>query len=168
MTGIRLRRWSKSDADLLCEANTEAMTKFIAGPESADQVTSRHENYMRLWDEGFARMFVVLKGEDPVGGIGWWQMEWAGEPAVETGWFVLPRAQGRGVAGEAVRLIVADAMNFGPPECQLYAFPSTGNGPSNALCARAGFELLGENGFPFRGKDLQVNVWRHSLTPTRQ
>ncbi|WP_307082793.1 GNAT family N-acetyltransferase [Arthrobacter agilis] len=165
MTGIRLRRWSTSDADLLREANTEAMTRFIAGPESADEVIRQHENYLRRWEEGSARMFVVLDGEDAVGGIGWWQTKWAGESAVETGWFVLPQAQGRGVAGEAVRLIIADAMRSGPPESRLYAFPSTGNRPSNALCARAGFELLGEDDFPFRGRDLRVNVWRHSLTP---
>ncbi|WP_294569434.1 GNAT family N-acetyltransferase [uncultured Arthrobacter sp.] len=160
---IQLRRWSGSDAELLVEANKDAMTAFIAGPESTAQVAKRHENYLRLWDEGTARMFVVLDGDDAVGGIGWWETDWEGRPAVETGWFVLPRAQGRGVASAAVALLIDDALNFAPPGRDLFAFPSVENDASNALCGRAGFELTGSANFPFRGQDLQVNVWRFDL-----
>jgi RimJ/RimL family protein N-acetyltransferase len=99
-------------------------------------------------------MFVVLDGDDAVGGIGWWETDWEGPPAVETGWFVLPRAQGCGVASTAVALLIDDALNFAPPGCYLLAFPSVENDASNALCGRAGFELTGSAKISFRGQNL--------------
>jgi hypothetical protein len=64
------------------------------------------------------------------------------------------------VAGAAVALIIDDAVNCAPPRRDLFAFPSVENDASNALCGRAGFELTGSADLPFRGQNLQVNVWR--------
>ncbi|WP_349866766.1 GNAT family N-acetyltransferase [Leifsonia sp. WHRI 6310E] len=163
MTSVRLRRWSEPDAPLLVGANTADMTAHIAGPETDEQVARRHRNYLRFWEEDTAHMFAVLDGDEPVGGIGWWHIDRDGVAAAETGWFVLPHAQGRGVARAAVLLTIEDAAASLAAGTDLYAFPSVTNRPSNALCAGTGFELRGEEDFPFRGEVLHVNVWATTL-----
>lgn len=138
------------------------MTQHLAGSESEAGVRQRHANYLRSWADGTARMFVITADDQAVGGIGWWDTEWRGEPAHETGWFVVPEAQGRGVARSAVRLIVDDAAEHAKFRF-LTAFPAVTNAASNALCAAAGFRHYGEELFPFRGQELRVAAWAVDL-----
>jgi RimJ/RimL family protein N-acetyltransferase len=41
----------------------------------------------------------------------------------------------------------------------MHAFPPTSNAPSNALCRKFGFTLLGEHAFVYAGRTLQCNHW---------
>ena len=160
---VRLRSWSEGDSPLLTAANTPAMTTFLGGPESPEDVVRRHEKYLRLHREGAARAFAILDEEEAVGWVGWWHTERDGSAAAEMGWFVVPEAQGRGVARAAVELAVADAAALLPAGRMLYAFPAVENAASNALCARAGFARLGTERVPFRGTVLHVAVWGRRL-----
>jgi RimJ/RimL family protein N-acetyltransferase len=141
------------------------MTEHLGGPESDDEIFTRHNNYLRYWNKGGARMFVIVADEVAVGAIGWWTSEWRGEDVHETGWFVVPEAQGAGVARAAVPLVINDARRHGTRPL-LLAYPSVTNKPSNALCAGSGFSLAGVEQFPFRGVVLTVNAWVLDLTVT--
>jgi RimJ/RimL family protein N-acetyltransferase len=162
MTEVRLRRWSPDDFPLLERGNEPAMTAYLGGPESAEELRARHARYLRLWTEGTARMFAIEDDGRPVGAIGWWRTRWRDADAAETGWFVLPEAQGRGVARAAVALIIDDARQHGPSG-PLLAFPDVSNAASNALCRSAGFSPMGTQAFPFRGQVLDTNVWAINL-----
>jgi RimJ/RimL family protein N-acetyltransferase len=161
---VTLRPWSDGDLDLLFRGNAADMTEHLGGPESDDAVNKRHKNYLRFWREGSARMFTILVDGEPVGGIGWWYSQWRDNDVQETGWFVVPEAQGRGIAQSAVGLIIHDARKNGTKRL-LTAYPSVTNGASNALCERSGFRLLDEETFEFRGTTLTSNVWVLDLRP---
>jgi RimJ/RimL family protein N-acetyltransferase len=46
----------------------------------------------------------------------------------------------------------------------IHAFPSIENPPSNAICRKLGFELLGETEFEYpKGHWMRCNDWRLSL-----
>lgn len=75
MDALELRPWSDDDLPLLRRANTAEMTAHINGPETDEQVTQRHERYLRLNAAGEAHMFVILDGGHPVGSIGYWNLD---------------------------------------------------------------------------------------------
>jgi len=143
------------------------MTAHLGGPESDDQVRERHTNYLRYWREGTARMFVIEADEGRVGGIGWWTTQWNGDDVHETGWFVLPSAQGQGIARAAAALVIEDAVQFGTHQL-LTACPSVDNRASNSLCAHSGFTRGDVESFPFRGTTLTVTMWTLDLESRRR
>jgi len=154
-----LRRWTDVDLPLLEAANAPEMTAHLGGPEADAQVRRRHERYLRTWDEGVPRMYAIVDDAGVgLGGIGWWESDWAGAGVYETGWSVLPEFQGRGVASGALRLLIADVRANGTRR-YLTAFPAVGNVPSNALARSAGFELRGTMRETFRGAEMDLNVW---------
>jgi RimJ/RimL family protein N-acetyltransferase len=71
---------------------------------------------------------------------------------------VLPEFQGRGIASEALRLIVERAQSH-PRFDRIHAFPGISNAPLNALCRRARFAHVEECDVRFRDRPLQVNHW---------
>jgi RimJ/RimL family protein N-acetyltransferase len=163
---VRLRRWTDADFPILVESNSEDMTRYLGGPETDAQLARRHERYLRGWDVGMPRMFAIVDAlGQALGGIGWWDTEWNGQPAYETGWSVLPHAQGRGVAKAALALVVEDVRGHGLniPNTEsirpLVAFPNAANAASNAVCRSAGFELVGTDQSEFRGMMSTWNVW---------
>lgn len=158
MTDIRLRPWRDDDLPLLFAANSAAMTAHLGGPESGAAVRQRHEKYLRFVDRSDAGIRAVDLDGRPVGGVNWWPSEWEGSPVTEMGWFVLPEAQGRGVARAAVRLAIADAAERSPHR-RLVAFPDAVNEASVRVCAAAGFTRRGEAEFPYRAAVLHVIVW---------
>jgi RimJ/RimL family protein N-acetyltransferase len=167
METLRLRPWSDDDLPLLRAANTVDMTTHLNGPESEQQVEERHRRYLGL-DPTEARMFAVLDAHDvPVGAIGYWTVEWRDESAFETGWFVLPAAQGRGVASRALALLIEDARAHPAGLGYLVAFPAVENAASNGVCRRAGFELVGSSAGRFRGSELHSHEWALDLHPRR-
>jgi RimJ/RimL family protein N-acetyltransferase len=47
----------------------------------------------------------------------------------------------------------------------LHAFPSVENAPSNAICRKLGFELLGDQEFEYpKGHFMRCNDWRLDLS----
>ncbi len=165
MDTLRLRLWSENDLELLHAANTPAMTAHLNGPESAEEIVERHARYLRLRDSGEARPFVIEdEAGESVGSIAFWHMDWRGEPALETGWFVRPEAQGRGVASSALALLVQDARMHRDGRRYLTAFPAVDNVASNGVCRHNGFALVGSLTERFRGAELTVNEWALDLT----
>ena len=76
----------------------------------------------------------------------------------EARWMVLPGHQGRGVASRALAMLVERARTE-PRFSVVHAFPPVTNTPSNALCRRSGFALLGETDVEFAGRPLHCNHW---------
>lgn len=161
---ITLRLWSAADLPLLQRLMGDpAMTEHLGGPETAEQIRSRHERYTRLPQVGENRMFVILAGGVVAGNIGYWMSEWRDEPVWETGWAVLPEFQGQGIATRALALLLEKLRAAGGPRL-LCAFPAVDNGASNAVCRKAGFVLAAtEPGEYPPGQYMQVNVWRLDL-----
>ncbi|WP_029259576.1 MULTISPECIES: GNAT family N-acetyltransferase [unclassified Microbacterium] len=164
MENLRLRIWSENDLELLRAANTPEMTAHLNGPETEDEIVGRHARYLRLVASGEARMFVIEDGEGrSLGSIGHWHVVWREEPALETGWFVRPEAQGHGVASAALALLIDDAREHRHDRRFLTAFPGVENPASNGVCRRNGFTLAGSFTEEFRGAELTVNEWALDL-----
>lgn len=107
---------------------------------------------------------VVLAGSgETVGSIGYWEREWQGGTVWETGWGVLPEFQGRGLAVAAAREVIEVAREAGTHR-YLHAFPGVDHPASNAVCRKAGFELLGEAEFEYpKGNWMTSHDWRVDL-----
>lgn len=163
MASLTLRLWADTDLSLLRLANTPEMTAHLNGLESEQQLIERHERYLRHCASGQSRMFVILEGENPVGSIGYWRVDWHEQPAFETGWFVLPEAQGRGIASSALALVIDDARRHRGERRMLTACPGVDNPASNGVCRRNGFTLLGTFTEVFRGRELTMNEWAFDL-----
>ncbi|WP_203581035.1 GNAT family N-acetyltransferase [Microbacterium hibisci] len=161
---VTLAPWGPDDLPLLERGNTPEMTAHLGGPETAAQLEERQERYLRLMAAGEAVMYRIELGGAPVGGIGYWQVEHEGVPAWETGWNVFPEWQGRGVAREALRLVVREVAQRGDRHL-LVAYPGQDNPASNALCARAGFERRGAGTIPWRGGELAFHAWVLDMAP---
>ncbi|MFE5298318.1 GNAT family N-acetyltransferase [Streptomyces sp. NPDC056632] len=165
---VRLEPWSDEDFALLHAVNAPELMGHLGGPESEEQLVARQRRYVELSADtgrpGSMFRIVLLPEETAAGSIGFWETSWDGEPVYETGWTVLPGCQGRGVATAATRAVVERARAEGRFR-HLYAYPSTDNGPSNAVCRKAGFTLLGERDFEYPpGNPLRCNAWRLDLT----
>lgn len=167
METLTIRPWSADDRDLLQAANTPEMTAHLNGPETEEELDERHARYLRLQTAGEARMFVIVdEAGERLGSIGFWPVDWHGGPALETGWFVLPAAQGRGVATRALALLIEAARRGRSGRRNLMACPGVDNAASNGVCRRAGFTLIGTVTESFRGADLTVNEWVLDLDST--
>jgi len=139
------------------------MTEYLGGPETPEQLRKRHKRYYAPDDQEKGRMFVIVIGADAVGSVGYWEREWRGEPVWETGWSVLPEFQQRGLATKGVTAAIERAR--AEQKCRfMHAFPSTENLPSNVLCRKVGFALLGEVEFEYPpGNLMHCNDWRFEL-----
>jgi RimJ/RimL family protein N-acetyltransferase len=159
---VTLETWAEADLPLLERANTPEMTRFVGGPETPEQLVERNRRYLRLMAAGTAEMYRIEVDGTPAGGIGFWQVDHEGTPAYETGWNTLPEFQGRGVAGEALRMLIARVVARGDRDL-LVAYPGIENPASNALCRGAGFAHVGSGTAPWRGGELTYNVWTLAL-----
>ncbi|MBZ4323791.1 GNAT family N-acetyltransferase, partial [Streptomyces huiliensis] len=163
---VRIEPWTDGPVglDLLRRCNAPEMTAHLGGPESEERLVDRHRRYTALSAGGPGRMFrVVLPDGTPVGTTGYWECAWRDEPAYEAGWGILPAYQGRGLAAAAVAAVIAEARTA-PRHRFLYAFPAVANGPSNAVCRKAGFSLLGEADIEYpKGTFRRGGVWRLDL-----
>jgi RimJ/RimL family protein N-acetyltransferase len=163
---VRLDEWSAGDLDLLRRVNAPDMTSFLGGPESDEQVVARHGRYLALSGAGTGRMFrvTVLPEQIPAGTIGYWEKDWRGETVYETGWSTLPELQGRGIAVAAARAVALRAAAERRHRW-LHAYPKVEHAASNAVCRKAGFELLGEADFEYpAGHPIRCNDWRLDLS----
>lgn len=164
-TEVRLEPWSDAELPLLRANNTPEMMRYLGGPEPEAKLLDRHRRYLAGHE---MYRVVLLPGGEVVGNTGYWTKDWQGEPVYETGWAVLPAYQGRGVAVAAVRAVVAKAAAEGTRR-YLHAFPSVENAPSNGVCRKVGFELLGECDFEYPpGHTMRCNDWRLDLTAARR
>ena len=164
--GVRLEAWADGDLPLLRRLlGDPAMTEHLGGPESEEKLVERQAKYERIGDTGTGRMFKIVDEEsgEPVGSVGYWERDVDGTTVWETGWSVLPEFQGRGIAGEGTQLAI-DAARAEGKHRWFHAYPSVDNGPSNAICRKLGFELLGAEEFEYpKGHWMRCNDWRLDL-----
>jgi RimJ/RimL family protein N-acetyltransferase len=165
-TAVRLEPWGEDDLPLVEKLMGDPeMTKHLGGPESPEKLAERQARYLRATDSK-ARMFKIVDEAtgEAVGSVGYWEKVWRGERIYEIGWSVLPAFQGRGIAGIATAQVI-DRAKAEKKHRFLHAFPSPDNAPSNAICRKLGFTLLGEVEFEFpRGNFAPSNEWRLDLT----
>ncbi|MDX3077921.1 GNAT family N-acetyltransferase [Streptomyces sp. MI02-7b] len=164
---VRIEPWGQEDLALLRRTNAPAMMTHLGGPETEEQLLARHWRYLLQGGEERGGMFriVLPPTGEPVGTIGFWERTWRGETVYETGWSVLPEYQGRGIAVAAGREIIGLAMTAEGGPRSLHAYPKVDNPPSNAICRRLGFTLVGECDFEYpAGNPIRCNDWRLELT----
>lgn len=159
---VRLVPWGPDDRPLLDVLLADpSMMEHLGGPETSAQLDERQARYAAP----NSRQYKVLVDEEPAGWVGYWEREWQGQLTWETGWFVAPAFQGRGVATRAMQELIA-VIGAEPESRSVHAFPSVDNAPSNAVCRKLGFELLGEVPFEYpAGHPIRCNDWVLRLSP---
>ena len=156
---LRLAPWGPDDRPLLDALNAPAMMAHLGGPEPAHKLDERQARYL----EPRSGMFTIRAGGEKAGSVGFWDREWRGEDVYEIGWLVLPAFQGRGIATRAAELVL-DRVRADGRHRAVHAYPAVDNPPSNAICRRLGFTLLGPEDFEFPpGSWLHCNDWRLEL-----
>ena len=166
---IELLPWSDGDLWAVDRFLSDPkMMQHLGGPQGREQVVNQHKRYLETAASGTGQMFkiVLSPATEAIGSIGYWVRTWREEAVYETGWMILPEYQGRGHASAALTLLV-ERLRREHVHRFLHAFPAVTNGPSNALCRRAGFTNLGECEFEYPpGHPLRCNDWRLDLSAT--
>jgi len=159
---VRLEPWGTGDLALLEQCvGDPAMMEHVGGPESAEKIAERQSRY-ELPDSKQYKIVDAADGEG-VGWVGYWEREWQGNEVYEIGWAVIPAFQGRGIASSATVAAVAIASAERTHRL-MHAYPSVENGPSNAVCRKAGFVLQGPYEFEYpEGHPMLCNDWRIEL-----
>ena len=164
-TRVALRPWAEGDLPLLVRLLGDPVeTRHIGGPESPEQLQSRHQRYLSFGPP-LGEVFAVVTGpaRTAAGWVGYWESEWQGEQIWEIGWHVVPELQGRGIATAATAHALQSARAAGRHR-SVYAFPSIDNAASNAVCRKLGFEPLGEVEVEYPpGSMMRSNGWRLDL-----
>ena len=160
---IRLEPWSPGNLPLLEKLlGDPAMMTHLGGPEPLEKIAKRQTRYEQ--DPRQLRIVDEATGQG-IGWVGYWDREWRDMDVYEIGWSVLPGHQGRGVASQATRGAL-DAARAEGGRRYVHAYPSVDNGPSNGICRKVGFELLGPYEFewpPESGTMMRCNDWRFDL-----
>jgi RimJ/RimL family protein N-acetyltransferase len=162
---VGLEPWGEGDLPLVEQLMGDAaMTEHLGGPESPEKLVDRQHRYEQLADSGKGRMLkIVDEAGTAAGSVGYWEKSWRDAVVWEIGWMVLPGFQGRGIAGQATEQAIVMARAEGKHRF-LHAFPSVQNAPSNAICRKLGFTLLGGCDFEFPpGHWMRCNDWRLDL-----
>jgi RimJ/RimL family protein N-acetyltransferase len=159
---IRIEPWGTGDLGLLEQClGDPAMMTHLGGPESAEKIAERQSRY----EQPGSRQYKIVDAAtgEGAGYVGYWEREWRDEQVFEIGWAVTPPFQGRGIAVAATIEAIAIARAERTRRF-LHAFPSVQNAPSNAVCRRCGFALLGPNEFEYpKGHLMLCNDWRLDL-----
>jgi RimJ/RimL family protein N-acetyltransferase len=169
---VRIEPWAEGGFLLLQRLlGDPRMTQYLGGAYGDEEVAERQTRYERLAESGTGRMFRIVTAatDEAVGSVGYWDKTWRDELVYEIGWLVLPEFQGRGMAGVAAAHAIARARSDRKHRF-VHAFPATENRPSNLICRRLGFSLIGECEVEYpRSVFMQCNDWCLDLfatTPT--
>ena len=163
---VILQPWAVEDLPLIRKLMSDPdVMAYLGGPESLEQIESRHQRYVHISENGTDHMFKIALGPnaEPVGKIGYWKKNWRDHFVYEMGWMVLPAYQGQGIATKAGHKII-ELVHAENSFQHLHAFPSIANIASNAICRKLGFSLLEECQFEYPpGHTMTVNDWRLKL-----
>jgi RimJ/RimL family protein N-acetyltransferase len=161
---MRLVPITIDDEDLAVRLECDAeMMLHIGGARKETDVRTSHKRRLELMEKGDAFMYKIVSDDSEVlGTIGIWKIGWKGPQTYEMGWFVLPEYQGKGIATQAARLIIAQAR-LNPDVRYIHAYPAVSNIASNAIARKIEMENLGEfDNEGFAGV-LRCNDWRIEL-----
>jgi RimJ/RimL family protein N-acetyltransferase len=141
--------------------------EHLGGPESPETIAERHEKYVHLPETGTGEMFKIVEAAtgESVGSVGYWDRDETEGQVYETGWSVLQEFQGRGIATIATAQLI-ELLRAGRTRKYLYAYPSEDNAPSNAICRKLGFEVVGMTEYEYpidSGNIMRCNDWRLEL-----
>lgn len=164
MTDVLLQPWSVEDLPLLEKLlGDPEMMAHLGGPETPEQIARRHQRYLQLPETDHMFKIISSTTSEPLGSIGYWERTWRDKQIYETGWFILPAYQERGIATKAGKVMIEHARREQRHQF-MHAFPSVSNGASNAICHKLGFSLVEECEFEYPpGNFMQVNDWRFDL-----
>lgn len=163
MADFRLEPWDERALVLERRANTPEMQAHLGGVEDDAVLVRRHRRILDTKVRGEGEFLLIVVDEEPVGSVGYWEREWRGETVYELAWKVLSEFQGRGLAVGATTAVLERARATGRHDWA-HAFPNVTNAASNALCARAGLELVEEVDFEYpEGTWIRCNDWRFDL-----
>jgi RimJ/RimL family protein N-acetyltransferase len=162
---MRLETMTAADVELRLRLQTDpVMMAELGGPRPPEAIERAHARALAMAAEGRCwPLKVIPDGSTSVAGnVDVFESTHADETIFEMGWMILPEFQNRGIAGQAVRAVLAKARaerKFG----RIHAFPAVPNGPSNRICAKNGFVNVGECDFEFGGHLLRCRHWRIDL-----
>lgn len=156
---VTLQPWANDDLWLLHETlGNPAMMHHLGGIESEEQIEARHARYLRDSD-----IFTIREDGIVAGSVGFWETTWRDETVYETGWMVLPKYAGRGLATQAALVVISLARKEQNHRF-LHAFPNVENAASNGVCRSAGFTNPGECTVEYpKGHWMRCNDWRIDL-----
>lgn len=143
---LRLREHRPDDLDAYAAMWADAdVVRFIGGvPLTREQAWARMLQYRGMWSTLGFGFWVVEERETGrlIGEAGVQDMRRDIRPSLagmlECGWALVPAAQGRGLAREAVEAVLAWAART-HPALPLACIIAPGNAPSLALAERLGF-----------------------------
>jgi RimJ/RimL family protein N-acetyltransferase len=132
----------------------------LGGAWTAEEATATHARRLRNVADNSSWWLKIVPepGGAGVGTMMLWSSEPEGEPVSEAGWMVLPEHQGRGYASAALGLLIERAQADGLWG-DIHAYPGATNAPSNALCRKFSFELVGQMTVDYAGRLLECNHW---------
>lgn len=158
---VRLEPVTEADGWLTVALETdERVMAELGGAWTVEQARATHARRLRTVRETGSWWCKIVRGDgEAVGSLVLWDSEWAGAPVSEAGWMVIPEHQGNGYASAAVRLLLDRAAAAGARWGDIHASPGASNGASNAICRKAGFELIDQGEVDYGGRKLLVNHW---------
>ena len=158
---ITLEPATEADEWLTVQLETDPRVMAeLGGAWTEEQARATHARRLKTCRETGSWWFKIVREDGaPVGSIVLWDSEWNGTPVSEAGWMVLPEEQGKGYATAGVRALLERAAAAGDRWGDIHASPGAENVPSNALCRKFGFEMLGSSEVDYGGRTLQVNHW---------
>jgi RimJ/RimL family protein N-acetyltransferase len=157
---MELVDYTDADLELSIALETDPVVMAeLGGPRSLESIEKVHPRRVSPSADGGMWLKVMLPDEDePVGSIGVWRSDWEDEELWEVGWMLLARFHGRGLGSEALGMLI-ERLRASPTFDLVHAFPGATNAPSNGLCRKFGFELVGGAEVEFAGRPLTVNHW---------
>jgi RimJ/RimL family protein N-acetyltransferase len=162
---MKLEMMTEDDLELRVRQETDPLIMAeLGGPRPRGDIERAHARSLALAAEGKCWPLKVFPegSTSPAGEVTVFASSHAGEEIYEIGWMILPEFHNCGLAGRAVREVIAKARaerKFG----RLHAFPAVTNGPSNRICEKNGFTNLGACEGEFAGRRLRCNHWRIDL-----
>jgi RimJ/RimL family protein N-acetyltransferase len=152
--GVVLRRWRSSDADAVVEACTDPVTRHWLGSLPNPYTRDTALEYIANREEYHATargIHWAAAIDDHAPAVGSFSLMAPGDSPIrhsaEVGYWVAPMARGRGVATEAVRLMVRHAFiatdDGGLGLRRLLLAHASGNEASQKVAVRNGFALTG-------------------------
>lgn len=162
--GLRLRDVGAGDVGAYVRMRCDpVMMADLGGPLPRAGIEEKVARDVRAAAAGEEWIKMIVPAEAAPGAVAGTVALWShdpggGELVSEIGWMVLPEFQGRGLAKQAVRMVLELAGDDGRWGL-VHAFPATTNGPSNGICRSLGFRLAGERDVTFAGRVLRSNHW---------